>query len=146
MSQKKYFENKIFLEDDSLYILTDSNTFEERKKRFDVYIKKAARKIFNEMLEEKYPYFKEKIVIKPSITARNMKTKWGSANPSKNKITLNTSLLYAPKPLIEYVLLHELCHFYHLNHSKDFYNLLFKVVPDYKEKRKELRKTYGYLI
>jgi predicted metal-dependent hydrolase len=143
---KKFFENKVFIEDDALFILLEENTFEERKKQFERFIKNTAKKLFNEMLDEKYPYFSDKIKQKPKITIRKMKTKWGSTNPSKNKITLNTTLLYAPKNLIEYVIIHELCHFYHLNHSKEYYNFLYKVMPDFKERRKALRSKYGFLI
>jgi len=143
---KKYFEDRVFLEEKTLYILLRESTLSERKKRFENFLKKTGKKVFKEILDENYPFFQDKIKQKPKITVRKMKTKWGSANPSKNKITLNTALLYAPKELIEYVLIHELCHFYHLNHSKDFYNLLIKVMPDYKQKRKRLREKYGFLI
>jgi len=143
---KSYIEDKVFLEGDILYILLEENTSEARQAHFDQFIKKAAKMAFNVSLTKYYPKFSDKIKEKPKITARMMKTKWGSANPSRNRITMNTALVFAPKRLIDYVMVHELCHFYHLDHSKAFYAKLSEIVPDYKEKRKELRETYGYLI
>ena len=144
---KPHVENRVFLENGVLYILlSDNNTVEERERRFGQFLKKTAKRVFHELLNQYYPMFADRIKEKPHITIRKMKTKWGSANPSRNKITLNTVLVFAPKPLIAYVLVHELCHFYHLDHSKAFYQKLASIMPDYKQKRKQLRETYGFLI
>ena len=57
----------------------------------------------------------------------------------QGKITFNTNLMYAPPECIEYVVLHEFCHFLQANHSKLFYAELAKVCPDWKEMRKMLK-------
>lgn len=69
---------------------------------------------------------------------RYMHTRWGSCG-SKNQISLNTQLLKFPKHLIEYVVYHELSHIVHKNHSKNFWSLVAKFTPNYKEYRKALR-------
>ncbi|MEX1306889.1 MAG: SprT family zinc-dependent metalloprotease [Eubacteriales bacterium] len=143
---KKLSQDKVVLEDKLLYILLAEDTKENRKAHFEKFLKDLGKQVFGELLDENYPAFQKKIKVKPHITVRQMTTKWGSANPAKNKITLNTALLFAPKELIEYVLIHELCHFYHLDHSKAFYKKLAESVPDYKEKRKRLKETYGFMI
>ena len=143
---KAFSQNKISLEGKKLYILLTEDTAENRKAHFEKFIKDTGKRVFGTLLSQHYPAFQKKIKTPPHITVRQMTTKWGSANPAKNKITLNTALLFAPMDLIEYVLLHELCHFYHLDHSKAFYRKLSELVPDYKEKRKRLKDTYGFMI
>lgn len=78
----------------------------------------------------------------PQIRISEMKKRWGSCLPQKGVITLNTLLLEAPRPCIEYVILHEMCHLVHPNHSKDFYNFLTIFMPDWKEQKK-LLDSYG---
>jgi len=143
---KAFSKNQVSLEGKTLYILLTEDTVENRKAHFDKFLKDTGKQVFGQLLEKHYPAFEKKIKTPPHITVRQMTTKWGSANPAKNKITLNTALLYAPVDLIEYVLIHELCHFYHLDHSKAFYRKLSESVPDYKEKRKRLKETYGFMI
>lgn len=74
-----------------------------------------------------------------SIFVRNMTSRWGSCS-SKGNISLNVHLLDVEPELFEYVLIHELSHLYHMNHSKDFWNQVSKYCPDYKVKRQMLRK------
>ncbi|WP_295094925.1 M48 family metallopeptidase [Ruminococcus sp.] len=74
--------------------------------------------------------------------AGNMTSRWGSCLPSKCIITLNKSLIEAPKCCIEYVVYHEFCHFIHPNHSKQFYSLLQIMLPDWKERKSLLEKYF----
>jgi len=72
------------------------------------------------------------------LTIRRMKSRWGSCS-ARRRITLNIALITVAPELIDYVILHELCHLIELNHSAAFYALMAKVVPDWKQKRKRLR-------
>ncbi len=72
------------------------------------------------------------------ITIKNMKYAWGSCT-SKRNIAINLKLAKKPKELIEYVVLHEICHLKHMNHSKDFWNLVESNMNNYKRYRKELK-------
>lgn len=69
-----------------------------------------------------------------------MKTRWGSCRNDKT-ITLNYHLLDLPDELINYVIIHELAHTKHLNHSPSFWTLVESFVPDYKQLRKEVKKA-----
>ncbi len=73
------------------------------------------------------------------LKIKQMKSQWGSCNRRNNVIALNFSLIHLPLPLIEYVVLHEFCHFIHGNHSKDFYDLVACYMPDWKERRQALK-------
>ncbi|MFI3253750.1 MAG: SprT family zinc-dependent metalloprotease [Eubacteriales bacterium] len=74
------------------------------------------------------------------LKVRKMKSQWGSCNRRNNAITLNSNLIYVPLELIDYVVLHEFCHFIHGNHSKDFYDLVAVYMPDWKERRQSLKQ------
>ncbi len=72
--------------------------------------------------------------------------RWGSCN-AQNVIRLNWRLIMAPLPLIDYVAAHELCHVTHKNHSPRFWRQLASVMPDYRERRAQLRRTgLGYIL
>ena len=74
-----------------------------------------------------------------SLKLKKMRTRWGVCNIKNNIITLNTELLKKERDLIDYVIIHEMTHFFEPNHSKNFWHLVSLAVPDYKDKRKRLK-------
>ena len=68
----------------------------------------------------------------PSLKIRNMDTRWGSCMPRKNQITLNSKLIHYEEKFMDYVVLHEYAHLIQPNHSKSFYQVIEKYMPDYK--------------
>lgn len=72
------------------------------------------------------------------ITIRDQKTRWGSCS-SNGTLSFNYRLMLAPPRVLDYVVVHELCHLTHMNHSTDFWNMVASILPDYKEYRKWLR-------
>ena len=74
-----------------------------------------------------------------SITVRDQKTRWGSCS-SRGTLSFNYRLIFAPPAVLDYVVIHELCHLTHMNHSKDFWNMVSSVMPDYKIHRKWLKE------
>jgi len=82
----------------------------------------------------------EELRFEPSgLVIRQLKSRWGSCS-SKGKITLNSELVKLDPVLIDYVIIHELCHLKHHNHGPDFHKMLGELIPEYKSLRKELRK------
>ena len=68
------------------------------------------------------------------------KSNWGSRSV-RNNINISTRLLFAPKDVQDYVFIHELAHFIEMNHSKRFWEIVKKIIPDYKEKELWLKKN-----
>jgi len=73
------------------------------------------------------------------LSIRNQKSRWGSCS-RRGDISINYRILFLPPHLADYILVHEICHLQELNHSKRFWELVGKASPDYRERRKELRK------
>ena len=74
-----------------------------------------------------------------NLKIRKMRTRWGVCNTKNNTITLNSELLKKDISLIDYVIVHEMAHFYEGNHSKNFWKIVESVIPDYKIRRRKLR-------
>lgn len=71
------------------------------------------------------------------LTVRRMRTRWGSCS-SSGHVTLSVELIHAPRRLIDYVIVHELCHLAHLDHSAAFYFQLARCLPDWEQSRRDL--------
>lgn len=78
-------------------------------------------------------------VPKPSLSARYMKSMWGSCNPRNKIVKLNTELAKRDPKYLEYVLVHELIHLIEVRHNKRFYRLMSGCLPDWKNLKKELK-------
>lgn len=109
------------------------------KKHLRNFYSDKATIIFNEILNKILDEFSLFNDYEINLKHRYLTKRWGSC--SKNgKILLNTELIKASKSCIEYVLLHELCHLRHPNHSKAFYNMLNELMPDWERLKLKLEK------
>ena len=93
-----------------------------------------ARKKFHTIAQPLIDKFKKHKVEPSSIVLREMPSRWGSCTP-KGKIILNPELIKAPVHCIDYVIIHELCHLKVHNHSRAFYELKKKYLPDWEKRR-----------
>jgi predicted metal-dependent hydrolase len=73
------------------------------------------------------------------IAIRNQSTRWGSCSRKKN-LNFNYKIVKLPSNLADYIIVHELCHLAHFNHSANFWELVARVVPDHKDIRRQLHK------
>lgn len=122
---------KTYFDGDNLYVKT--------KEDIDKWYLKQAKKVFRERLDVKYNDFTKEIPY-PSLTIRTMKTRWGVCNKKLEKVTLNYNLIFMERKYLDYVIVHELSHFIHFDHSKEFWKLVFENEPNYKQIRKEMRE------
>ena len=98
-----------------------------------------ARKIF----PERTAYFAKRMgVTYNRITIREQKTRWGSCS-SRGTISYNWHLILLPENILDYVVVHELCHLLEMNHSPRFWSQVEKILPDYRERRNWLKKKGG---
>ncbi|MBW1728164.1 MAG: M48 family metallopeptidase [Deltaproteobacteria bacterium] len=114
----------------------DKNDTQSIKKAVDQWYRKRANEYLKKYLEKCYMVASRHNVPEPLLVIRKMRRRWGSCS-SKGRITLNVNLVQVPVHCIEYVIMHELCHLKHNNHSKAFYSLLTRFQPDWR-KRKEV--------
>ena len=110
------------------------------KREVDRWYRFQAEIIFGECLKSGYHNISEYGIAEPFFKIRRMKSRWGSCSRS-GEITLNLRLIHLPLSCIEYIVMHELCHLKHLNHSKDYYSFLQQCMPDWKE-RKAILESY----
>lgn len=98
--------------------------------------------LFLPISEQVFPLFCQHLGgTPPEIAVRNMTSRWGSCHTQKRKITLASQLALMPRAAVEYVMVHEYCHFVHPNHQKEFWALVGSILPDYKQRRALLKNT-----
>lgn len=136
-SSKIIFDKSMF----NIYIpdaLTEKDKLVHTKDLLIKWYRIQSRKIF----EERVNYYSNILKVSPNrIAIKDQKSRWGSCS-SKGNINLNYRLIMAPIEIIDYVVVHELCHLVHLNHSKDFWKLVEEILPNYL-KCKEWLKING---
>jgi predicted metal-dependent hydrolase len=95
------------------------------------WYKKEMKNLFKEKIDYYYNQFEEDIPY-PILKIRKMKTRWGVCNKRDDSITLNSNLMKYDVSALEYVVVHELSHFVHFDHSKQFWETVKKYYPNYK--------------
>lgn len=98
--------------------------------------KESARVVIHDLLTKWNNHYQYRF---NRVSIRNQRTRWGSCSSNKN-LSFNYRLLYLPEYLREYVVVHELCHLQEMNHSPAFWKLVAETIPDYKERRADLKQ------
>ncbi len=117
--------------------VADKDNTERVKKLLTEWYRRQARRVFKERLDACLAKVRFLKLDYPELTIRQMQSRWGSCTP-QGKIILNLKLIQVSKVYIDYVIMHELCHLKEPNHSRRFYDLLNRVMPDWKTKREKL--------
>ena len=121
-----------------LYELIDSSELNEEalKRKLKRFYINSCKTI----VEERIKIYQKQLKVKPKIIEIvESRVKWGSCN-SGRKLTFNYRLAMAPIEVIDYVIIHELCHLLHMNHDRSFWRRLGSIMPDYKEKEEFLER------
>ena len=96
-------------------------------------------------LGRRVEHYSERLGVRPArVTIRGQRSRWGSCS-GKGTVSLNWRLMMVPEPLADYVVVHELCHLRHMNHSPQFWEMVGGVVPDYRQRRRSLNELQGRL-
>ena len=110
----------------------------EKIDNYDLFLKKNIKKYTEEMIDDIVNNFTYPLP-KFSFRYRKMSTRWGVCNNKLKVITLNTLLIKKNLKYLNYVIVHELSHFIHRNHSKEFWKVVEENCKDYKQIRKDLK-------
>lgn len=125
--------NEVKLKGGQLQVICkEKYTSEKVKKLLAHWYYKHAEKKFHKLAKETFLKFKEYDFKEPQLEIRRMAKRWGSCN-TIDKITINPELIKAPSKCIEYVLVHEMCHFIVPKHNKAFYQTLSGIMPTWKK-------------
>lgn len=119
--------------------INDPYIYTKNVKMLDTWYQKQMKELFRTHLEMMYNKFDEKIPF-PKLKIRKMKTRWGVCNKRDTSVTLNAGLMKEKIECLDYVIVHELSHLVHFDHSKAFWNTVSKYCPNYKEIRKKMKE------
>lgn len=99
-----------------------------------------------QVLPERAAYWAPLIGVRPGrIAVRCQKTRWGSCS-TKGNLNFNCLLMLTPPGVIDSIVVHELCHLKHMNHSRQFYAEIEKVLPEYRQHQKWLKENGEFLL
>lgn len=119
--KEKYMDNKEYI-----------------RKTYNTWLKNYAMEVFTAEILKYQQQMRAYGIPMPEVEIKQMKSTWGLCIPKRNKVKFSLNLIKTPNSCIEYVVIHELSHFKHLNHSKNFYHFVSIFMPDWKERKKRL--------
>ena len=115
-----------------------NNIYTKDKKMLEKWLRDETLRVFDDRYVFIFNHYDENIK-SPILKIRNMKTRWGVYNRANHTITLNSKLIEFDYEKIDYVIIHELSHIKHFDHSKAFWDLVGKYCKNYKQIRKEMK-------
>jgi len=116
--------------------LSEKETEQHIQKKLISWYREQAKEILGQRL---FRYSREIQVEPKTIAIRTQKRLWGNCDYNEKKIHLNWQIILSPIEVIDYVIVHELCHLIYPNHNKRFWNKVGRIIPDYKKYQKWLR-------
>ncbi len=122
-----------------VYVTVRNKAPQQVQQLLERWYRTQAQRIFADRLDVCWPRVAHLDLAYPTLAVRRMKTRWGSCGRN-GRILLNLRLIQAPLDLIDYVLVHELCHLKEHNHSKRYYTLLDMAMVDWRERRQRLNE------
>lgn len=133
---------RVILDGEGLHITSDCDQPQTLERLLDNWYRAQARVLFEQLIDRHFPFFQQRGYRRPVLSIRKMRSRWGSLS-SRGGMSLNLLLVKAPLPLVEYVVIHELCHLEHQDHGPGFKALMDRLLPDWKARRQSLNElTY----
>jgi predicted metal-dependent hydrolase len=125
------------LYEDSLMVSTPTDDREVIKTAMESWYRYMADKHIRSRIE----YYQPIIGVSPNkVKIKEQKSRWGSCS-SKGNLNFNWKVIMAPADVLDYIIVHEMCHLIHLNHSKDYWKQVSSIMPNYKVLKNWLRKN-----
>lgn len=121
-----------------LVSLRDPKDQARKEREVKRFLDRRCREVFARILTEQHGAVAKYGVDMPKLRIRTMDARWSSSEPRTGTVTVNRRLIAAPEVCISYVMLHELCHFVHPNHSKEFHELMTTLMPDWQTREERL--------
>lgn len=122
---------------------SEMSNAENRVDRSEEEIKRLREQARVVLTRKSCEYASQLGVMFKKIRIGNQRTRWGSCS-SKGTISYNWRLILMPEPIVDYVVVHELCHLLEMNHSDRFWGLVESIMPNYAERRAWLKKNGNY--
>lgn len=139
--EPEFLKPSVGLYGEKIYIMAQSFEEKEMKTMLEQWYRMEAKKI----IVDRVALYQERIgVLVNQIRIKEQKTRWGSAS-SRGNLNFNWKLVMAPLEVLDYVVIHELCHLKEMNHSSAFWKLVKQYDPNYKEHRNWLKEK-GILL
>lgn len=136
--QSNYQKAVVILADEKLTIHTNSHQPEDIRRVLEEWYRDQTLKLITKRVQ----FFSDRFSVKPRlIKVKEQKKRWASCT-SRGDLLFNWRCGMAPPEVLDYIVVHEMCHLVHFNHSKDFWKLVDSILPDY-EKQKGWLKQYG---
>ncbi len=136
-SDKDVKKTHVGLVGDCLLVRTATEDPEKLKKFIEDWYRKESLDIVSERVEFYQIYFQHRPL---DIRTKRQKSRWGSCS-SAHRLNFNLRCAMAPLEIIDYIVVHEMCHMVHFNHSKEFWGLVEIILPDFKDRRAWLKKN-----
>jgi len=134
-------KNQVKLKGKYITVLSkDKSDSELTKNLLNEWYRTLAKRRFTKIIDNYTEKLRKYDINKPKLTIRQMKTRWGSCSKNNEHIILNLELVKAPIHCIEYVIMHELCHLKYPEHTKEYYQFLTMMMPDWKQRKLRLEK------
>jgi predicted metal-dependent hydrolase len=128
---------KVFFEDGIFYLEAETFEYEKSRKAMEKWYRYKAGRIIGDRVE----LYSQKLGEYPSsVKAKEQKRRWGSCT-SRGDLYFNWRLAMAPPGIIDYIVVHELCHLMHRDHSRKFWNQVGSILPDFKKRKKWLKEN-----
>lgn len=126
---------QIGIQGETLLIKTPTDNKGLIKELVEFWYRHEAKRV----IQSRIAYYQPAIPVIPNrVVIKEQKTRWGSCS-SKNNLNYNFKTVMAPLSVLDYIVVHEMCHLVHLNHSREFWNLVESIIPEYRQHRKWLK-------
>ena len=139
----EFYQVKLELQERKLIVTLPHENPEEVQILLEQWYRQQAKRQITLRVQEyqrQYQYFEAA----KRITIKDQKSRWGSCS-TKGNLNFNYRLIMAPPQVLDYVVVHELCHLCHMNHSQEFWSLVGQIMPEYGQMRQWL-KLHGKML